>query len=145
MNLNLSDNELDFLVRAIVSNYGQLPKDYEQDIASKGVGEEIIGTIVMLDRKYKQAYLNAKKESSISEPINQKLFCGAGWVSGIVIAALHKRLMYAVKNLSAMQQNGIMGSEYDKQMEIECRTEIKSVVKDLMFAFDLSVEDILND
>ena len=66
MSLNFSSDELDFLIRAIVSNHGQLPKDYEQDIVSRGVS-------------------------------------------------------------------------------VECRTEIKSVIKDLMFALDLSIEDITND
>jgi len=145
MNIDLSDNEIDFLIRAIVSNYGQKSKDYGLDISSRGIGAEIIGKFVILNKKYRAIYSNARKDSEFFEPINNKLFCGSGWLSILHIAHLHKRLESAIDNLCTIQQNGGMGTEYDEQLEFKCRSEIKSIVKEIMFALDVSVKDIAND
>lgn len=144
MNIELNEKELEFLIRACVLNYAEQRGDFEKDIGDYGICEKLIQKLCAVGKstayKTRDDALNSKW--SEKEPLNKKLFLGAGWYSIIDINHLHKRLQYAVSILGGMQQNGGMGTEFDEQSNIEDKQTIKDVIKDMLMAFNLTVEDL---
>lgn len=142
MNVDLSEQEISFLMRALVNNYAEEHQDFDpKNISDTGVAGLLIGKLIHFKGAYK-AYVEARKEKYLQEPINEKLFMGTGNVSIVKANKLHKRLRFAYSELGGLEQNGGMGTEFDVQADVEGRQAIKDVIKDMLVAFDLKVEDL---
>ena len=64
------------------------------------------------------------------------IFMGAGGYSVALCNLLHARLDYALSELSGMQQNGGMGSEFDEASDINAKRIIHEVIDDIKVALD---------
>jgi hypothetical protein len=142
MKIDLNEREIEYLIRIINNNYGEKELDFDKDITSRGIGNSLVGKLICSsnDKNYR-LYEAAREHLTQDNQINKKLFMGTGWHSRILCNLLHKRLSFAFSELSAKQQNGGMGYEFDHDMNKKCEESIKNVIKDIMFAFDLSVKD----
>lgn len=143
--MKFSDKEVEFLIRALVSNYAEDERDFDpQDITDHGMAHQVLGELMATDqyRKGHQHYRQANKERCSGEAITKKLFMGSGNYSIVAKNKLHRRLEFAISELGALEQNGGMGTEFDIEMDKECRENIKNVIGDMMVAFGLTVEDL---
>lgn len=143
MKVELSDKEVEFLIRALCSNYAERESDFDEDITSGGITADLIGKLVSAaGDKGRAYYFAAKRDRCSNVPINKKLFMGAGWRSSVDAATLHKRLRFAMLQLSALEQNGGMGCPFDSLLHYDCIQDIKKVVKDILIAFGLQPDDL---
>lgn len=142
-NINLTDEQIEFLVRTCCASYAMDERDIrsENGIHST-IAAEVIGALLYQRKNFTSSFGSMMKQCSLSEPINKKLFMGAGNHSIIALNKLHKRLQYAAHQLGALEQNGGMGTEFDEKLEKDCKDDIVSVIKDIMYAFDISKEDL---
>ena len=142
MSLEFSEQEIKFLMRALVNNHAEDYGDFDsRNIADHGIAGLLIGKLIHAKGAW-EAYTNARKEKYLKEPISEKLFMGTGNVSIVRKNQLHKRLEFAISELGGLEQNGGMGTEFDTEMDIEGRQNIISVIKDMLVAFNLKTEDI---
>lgn len=137
MNIDLSDKEIEFLIRALVKNYAEEQSDFkENDIADYGISNLLIGKLVSRSNK-NDCYDLARQARYIENKLDKKLFMGCGNVSTVRKNDLHCRLEFAVSCLSAIEQNGGMGTEFDEAMDKECRQGIADVIDDMKIAFGI--------
>ena len=144
MKIELTDEQLDFLIRALVCNYGHQETDFKQgNIGDRGMGDLILGKLLALTGAYDD-WQKACKERYLKTSINKNgpISLGGGWYSLLGINACHKRLAFAFSELGGLQQNGGMGTEFDEKMDQECRKNIKEVLRELIRAFGMRVEDL---
>lgn len=143
MNIELTDREVEYLIRALVLNYADRQEDFHppDDITTRnGLGDSLISKLVRLSGKAYDAYVAVKNERySAKEPVSEKLFLGAGYHSILQKNQLHKRLEFAFSELGGIQQNGGQGTEFDKKMDKECSENIHSVLADIVYAFGYDV------
>lgn len=143
MKLELSDNEIEFLIRVLTSNHAEKDSDFESNIISGGISSLLIGKLVAISGSKGYNYFNSARDNRYEKtPVNEKLFMGSGWHSIVACNKLHKRLCYAFGQLSGLEQNGGMGYPFDEEMDKKFNQDIKDVLKDLLFAFDLTPDDL---
>lgn len=143
MNIELSDNEIKFLIRALVMNYADIEEDFvPDDISASNQNSAIIGKFLSGMAK-RDEYSKAKNNRYLKDRLPPKpLFLGAGWHSIIHTNMLHKRLQYAVSELGGNQQNGGMGSTFKYVEDQEATENIKNVLRDLITAFGMTTDDL---
>lgn len=142
--LKLTDKELNFMLRALICNYAEENEDFNNsnDIGCRnGVSDSILSKLFFAGCSHEDYYA-ARKFRYLKERINKTLFLGAGWHSMVAINNLHKRLNYAINALSGEQQNGGMGTEYDDHSGNEDNVIIRNVLKDIIFAFNMTPDDL---
>jgi hypothetical protein len=142
MTIDLSEDEIRFLMKVLVNNYAEDYEDFDpKNIGDRGTAGFLIGKFIHAKGAYK-TYIEVKKERYLREPINEKLFMGTGNVSLVKANKLHKRLQFAISELSGMEQNGGMGTEFDVEADIQSSNNIKDVIRDMLVAFNLKPEDL---
>ncbi len=136
MKFELDDKQIEFLIRTLMCSYGEREGDFDKkNICDRGLMGELLA---IFDRRCSiESFQDACNQRTLEVPIRQKLFMGAGWCSQVNANQLHRRLQYAVHELGALEQNGGQGTEFDEKMEQECRQNIKDVLEDIRFAFDI--------
>jgi len=135
--IDLTEEEVKFLIRALVSNYASDERDFDMtNIADSGVESVILGKLLS-SRDLMDTYDEARKEQTLKEPLNKRLFLGAGNHSIVFLNKLHKRLTYAAHELGGMEQNGGMGTEFDEAFQEDGEKNIKLVINDILIAFGL--------
>lgn len=80
-----------------------------------------------LDDEIRPAH-NDKRE------FHEVIFMGMGQYSGLLIDKLHNRLTFAIHQLGGEQQNGGMGTEYDRQSAAKATQAIDDVILDIIYA-----------
>lgn len=145
MKIELSDKEIDFLVRALVCNYGEKETDYEKDISNSGLSYELIGKFIFASNASSDIFYQARREEVCKDKTHKTAFMGHGWLSKIFTNLLHKRLHFAFHQLGMMEQNGGMGTDFDEKMQQECTQNIKDVLNDLIFAFGMTPQNLMDD
>lgn len=145
MIIDLTDDQCKYLIRLLVSNYADQLSDFSpNDIGDVGTKGLLIGKLAGPNRSYWEEYCKAKDNRYVSQPLTKPLFMGAGYISTVNLNQLHIKLASAASNLSAIEQNGGQGTEFDDVMDKECTTNIKQALKDIIAAFGYKPED-LND
>jgi hypothetical protein len=142
MKLELTDKQAVFLIKTLVQNYAEDAEDFDppENIGASSTGGFIIGKLCR-EIGY-EAYTKSRKERYLENPVNKKLFMGAGYHSKLLMNQLHRRLSFAFAQLSGLQQNGGMGYEFDDTFDKRGNQDIKDVLKDLLIAFNLTAEDL---
>lgn len=141
--MNFSEQELNFLIRAVVKNYAEDFEDFETpDITDIGVVGTLIPKLIWNHKNGYNIFLKSRKEKTLNKPIKEKLFMGSGYHSTVRKNNLHKRLEFAIHELGGMEQNGGMGTSFDEVFDAEGKQNIKEVVQDIMIAFGLTIEDL---
>lgn len=74
-----------------------------------------------------------------------EIFCGAGARSLLAVRTLHDRLDHGISCLSAIQQEGLQGSEFDPATVEQLRAEIDEVVFDIAAALGKGSESTGDD
>lgn len=146
MKVELSKEELLFLIKALVMTFAESAEDFNIEIIGgrSGTREGILGKLFQcLGREGRDYYKEASRSSTEKNRISSYLFMGNGNLSLVLRNRFFKRLNYAIHESGVIQQIGRMGihcyqKEYDK-----VKSDIALVVLDLMGALDISVEDIL--
>jgi hypothetical protein len=142
MKLELTDQEAEFLMRALVDNYAEDNQDFESDIVDAGTCGLLIGKLCR-ESKMIMAFRNARKNKfGFKDRITDYLFMGAGWHSCVAKNKLHKRIEYAVSVLGGLQQNGGMGTDFDEESDKQDKQALKEIALDVLTAFGLTVEDL---
>lgn len=144
MKIDLTNEEINFLYKALDCNYAEIENcnGHFNDSVPEIIKQKLIATFkidfnfLKNSRQYKYY-----KNNYFS---NNKLFLGSGIHSVNDVSIAHKRLAYAISNLSAIQQNGGMGTEFNDIMDKECTNNIKEALKDIIKAFGITPEE-LND
>ena len=141
MQIDLSDKEIKFLIRVLLQNYAEKQDDFVQgmNLSSHGSTSDLLNKIMYEDW---DAFKKAQKEKYLEEPVNEKVFMGSGAYSIDLMNRYHKRLAYAFCELGGDQQNGGMGSDYNQSEHDDAIKNIKDVIKDLLVAFNLSIDDL---
>jgi hypothetical protein len=141
--VEFSAKEIEFLIRALVSNYAEDESDFvsKYNISSQGISGELIGKLIKIIPSGIDIYHKARKSLSLNSSLNKKLFMGNGYHSIINANKLHRRLRFATNQLGGLEQNGGMGTEFDTDLDRECIIDIVNVVKDIMIAFGLTEKD----
>lgn len=143
MKIDLTEEQLHFLIRAVIQSYTEDTTDHvSADLTDQGVWGEVIGILTQAGDRSHKIYNQARQSRCLETPIRKSLFMGSGWYSTINANNLHKRLQFAVCELGSMQQNGGMGTEYLEQEDIDAKKNIKDVILDIMIAFDMKLEDL---
>lgn len=142
MNIDLDKKQIHYLLRVLVSNYAETIEDFDGDITDRGPSGLIIGKLAKVDRDVYAWYADAKRSNYLKEKLNKFLFMGAGNGSLVLLNDLHRRLNFAASQASGRQQNGGMGTEFDDAYEVKAKQDIVDVVKDMMIAFNISVDDL---
>jgi hypothetical protein len=140
MNVDLTEKEGKFILKLLKYNYAETEEDFE----GIGMGSEN-PVLKSLDRKLRKFEdYDEDRRSYLEERLTfGMLFCGAGYRTGIACNQMHKRLDYAIMTLGGMQQNGGMGSDFDEESDKQGHEDIKNVLKDLLIAFDISAEELI--
>lgn len=147
----LTEKQIEFLIRALVLNYAETSNDFKpNDIVSSGPASLLIGKMAQFmpdsgDEKYElcdKIYYAAEDSRYLKQKINKRLSMGAGNISTVALNNLHKRLNFAACQLAGREQNGGMGHEFDEKRDAEEKQDIIDVVKDIMIAFDLKIDDL---
>ncbi len=125
--MEFSPEERDLILRALINNYVETESDLKNNVA-----ENLIQKIIHLDQEYASTIL---VNENLAKPINEPIFLGNGIYSKLAENNLHKRLAYALEELSGMQQNGGMGFEFDQESFEQSRENIINVIKDIIVAF----------
>lgn len=144
MNIELTDKEVEFLMRVLLNNYAEEQQDFEQDnISDIGISAFLIGKLVAGKSNLRKLFYQIKDERFlVQDRITQYLFMGAGWHSLVAANNLHKRIRQAIYILGGMQQNGGMGTEFDEESEKQDKQSLKEIALDVLTAFGLTVEDL---
>ncbi len=143
--MKFSDEEIKFLIKVLVGNYAESETDFDgNNIGDTGMSGKLIGKLVLSsdDYQYMRYYNEQRKKRHEKSILNKRLFMGAGYHSLVNLNKLHRGLDFAASQLSGLEQNGGMGTEYDLQMEEQGVQNIKDVIKDIMLAFDIKSEDL---
>lgn len=145
MKIDLSNKEIEFLIRALVCNFAENRSDFNlENITDSGICGLLIGKLSLTPGNIKH-YNNVRIEKyNAKNKFGKKLFMGNGNHSTVDLNYLHKRLEFAVSSSSVMEQNGGMGEPFNQEMDLECKQNILNVIKDLILAFDVNIEDLLN-
>lgn len=145
MNIELTKDQAAFLIRALECNCAEEESDFDpKDLSDRGPGGLIIGQLVSKGGKeLMDVYYEARKNRIVKEPINKKLFMGVGYHSLCLLNQYHKALNYASYVLGGMEQNGGMGTEFDEQSEKEDDKKLKNILKDIVYAFGYSPQDLI--
>lgn len=142
MNIELTEKECIVLIKILLSNFADLGKDIYEDRCFVEKLMWKLGKLIKFcfddDLVRKQNYEESSKRLTFG-----KLFCGAGYHSQIACNQIHQRLNYAISTLSGAQQNGGMGSDFDEEEDKQSREDIKNVMKDLLIAFNISPEELI--
>lgn len=144
MNIELSDKQAEFLIRALVCNYGEKDTDFQENIADNGIGYEIIGKLAISSESLTNSFYQTEREKVYKDRINKKIFMGNGWHSKIDTNLLHKRLHFAFHELGIMEQNGGMGTVFDEELSDRNIKNIKSVLNDIIYAFGMTPKDLID-
>ena len=143
MNIDLSDKEAEFLLRALINNYAEDYQDFEQNISDTGICGLLIGKFISKNYNLMSSFRRAREDKfGEKERIKNLLFMGTGWHSIIMKNKLHKRLEFAVGQLGGIQQNGGMGTEFDEELDVQAKQDIKFVLQDMLIAFGLTPDDL---
>lgn len=142
MKIDLSDQEIEYLLRVLVLNYADREEDIQPDILNPPKIRESLLSKLLNDNNFYLYPSIHKEQFSAKDSINLKLFMGTGWHSVVEANKLHKRLEFAISQLGGEQQNGGMGTEYDEQSAKVADEDIKSVLRDIIFAFGYKPEDL---
>ena len=141
--IDLTDEQCDYLMRILINNYGSINEDYANYTSYDEPSNHLIELLVSKNIELQKSLHKIRDlKFKMKESLNTKLFCGAGFHSSLMINDLHKRLEYAVCMLSGMQQNGGQGTEFDKNYDKEAKQSLINFIKDMMFAFDVSMDDL---
>ncbi len=144
--LNLTDKEIEVLVRVLKNNFAEEPSDFELGDRSESHVTSILDKLMNVSA-HAENYFDELNQNRKSEPIRKwpflkTLFLGSGWHSIICCNLLHKRLQHAFSVLGGMQQNGGQGTEFDEQSDKEDKQAIKDVLNELLWAFNLVPDDL---
>lgn len=144
MNIELTEEQAAFLIRTLECNCAEEESDFDPKmLGDRGPGGLIIGQLVRGGKNLMDVYYEARKNRIIKEPINKKLFMGAGYHSLCLLNKYHKSLNYAAYILGGMEQNGGMGTEFDDQSEKKDNQKLKNILKDIISAFGYSPQDLI--
>lgn len=143
MQIDLDDKEVEFILRCLMLQYAEDHDDFSGDISSNGLSYKLFGKIIRQSKMdFDDAYKMIRNLRVLKTSIGEYLFMGAGYHSTILLNKLHKRLSYAGYVLGGMQQNGGQGSEFDEASDKEDKQSLIDIVKDMLVAFGLTVEDL---
>ena len=149
MKIELTDKEVEYLARLLELNYADRPEDFpsDHDLGTPNPSYNSLFSKLMhaAHKTFQSTWREVRKERfSLKENCfeTKRLFLGAGYHTSFQIAQLHKRLAFAASELGGEQQNGGMGTEYDEQSGKEAKENIKSVLRDIIHAFDYKPEDL---
>ncbi len=143
MKLELTDQEADFLMRALVNNYAEGQEDFKGDGRCYGTCQALIDKLWHDNTKLFKVFEKARKDKWAKENrITKYLFMGNGWHSLVEGNKLHKRIDCAINMLGGMQQNGGMGTEFDEESDKKGKQTLKEIALDVLTAFGLTVEDL---
>ncbi len=138
--------QITFLLKGLYSNYVIEEEDQEDPFGGTRSPDLLTMPLMLaagLDPHSFYEIRNQKYCKDILYPDNTKpIFLGAGNFSVRDAAMLHQRLSFALSELSGEQQNGGMGTEYNKQSGKEAEQNIKDVLRDLIHAFGYSAADL---
>lgn len=135
MKLELSDDEVKYLIKSLIFSYAES----EEDLGKENIKQDLIDKLIFSSKVGYKEFTNIKK-FNFKSTLKNKLFLGAGFHSIIDCNNLHKRLDYAISELCGNQQNGGMGSEFSVEDDLEARNSIKQVIEDIILAFDMEKE-----
>src|SRR5580765_3081407 len=102
MKVELSKDEVSFLIRTLVMNYAENEEDFDPSNIACSNERSPIGKLLFTSQA---EYSKAKSERHLEERLPpRKLFLGSGWHSIVHVNRLHKRLQFAVSELGGNQQ-----------------------------------------
>lgn len=142
MKIEFDESQLDYLLRVLNNNYADTAADFNADITGQSPSDLLVGKIITQYRDGYDAYDSARKSRYLKEKLNKFLFMGNGNQSLSLLNDLHRRLNFAASESSGRQQNGGMGTEYEKAYEVAAKKNIIDVIKDMMVAFNISSTDL---
>ncbi len=143
MKLELTDQEANFLMRALVHNYAEDQEDFKGDGRCYGTCQGLIDKLWHDNYKLFKVFEQSRKDKWAKENrITDYLFMGSGEFSIVKKNQLHKRIEQAVSVLGGMQQNGGMGTDFDEESDKQDRQALKEIALDVLTAFGLTVEDL---
>lgn len=143
MNIDLTEKEIKLLYKALISNYAEDKSDFEEITNETKSDYDNLEYKILLKLgfesfEFEKNCRKLKKELR-KIPIDRfPLFCGAGIHSRLYINKMHHRLDNAICYFGGSQQGG------DEEEWIQTNKEIKKVLQDLIYAFDLTPEEIVN-
>ncbi len=143
---SLTEDEEKYLLRSLILNYADNLDDFDREDISKGnnVKENLIGRLIRRSDINREFYSKIRRQQySSKESLKNRLFMGAGYHSLVQKNNLHERLEFAASELCGLQQNGGQGTTFDQEMDKECKDNIKSVLKDIIYAFNIPVEELV--
>ena len=138
MNIDLSKEEIEFIIRALVCSYAEKDSDYKsEELTTSGPAGFLIGKLCCT-RDFHRAYNEARNEKySQKASLNKELFLGNGWHSQVDCNNLHKRLEAAFAAYGIIEQNGGMETQFNDKLDRECKKTLLDFVKDILVAFNL--------
>ena len=141
---DFTDEEVAYLVRLLVFNYADTQEHYSGNISeSNKLSDSILSKCIYRSYSNRELWSELRKERRSSEErLDIKLFMGAGYHSTVQVNELHKRLAYAVYQLGGLQQSGGQGTDPDVDLDDKAERDIKFVLKDIIFAFGYTLEDL---
>lgn len=145
MKLDFTEKEIEFLIRAVVCNYAEQDSDFKGDISDNGPSNMVIGKLVGGSEHFENVYYDARKQRLAKDMVNKNVFMGNGWHSTVDVNTFHKRLTFAFCELSIIEQNGGMGTEFDEKLNDRNLKNIKDVLKDIVIAFDMIPQHLMDN
>jgi len=146
MNIDFSQKELRFLIKALVMTYAEDYYDFDLDHAGGfGVRLDILGKIIsQLKREGREYFNEVSKLSSNKSRFTSYLFMGANKYSTVQMNLLFRRIRFAINEISAMQQMGGMGTNFDQDEYDKAKSNVTLVVLDVMEALGVTPKDVLD-
>lgn len=141
MKIELSEEELEFLIRVLRNNYGENETDFNEDIFSNGINDLLLGKLISGSRCGIEYFNTTRTHRLLDTSLNQFIFWGNGWKSKVLGNKLHKRLAYAFNVQSGMQQNGGMGASFNEESDKKDKISLYLVIKDIMTALGVTLEE----
>lgn len=146
MKIELTDEQIEFLIRSVVLSYAEKDSDFKSnDIVDNGPSGRIIGKLVSNLERFEDAYYDARKQRFVTDRVNKNIFMGNGWRSTVAANILHKRLAFALGELSVIERNRDMGTMFDEDLNKRNIKNIKDVLNDIIFAFNLTPKDLMTE
>lgn len=145
MKIELTEKQVEFLIRALIYNFGATQEDYcGENITESNVGDFVLGKLAQSSGSSFAYFENIMGEQFKKKPLpDRRLFMGAGYHSILHFNDLCKRLKYISGVLGGKEQNGGMGTIFDEKSDSEDEKEIKDSLREIILAFGYTPKDLL--
>ncbi len=142
MKVELTEKQVNFLIRAALNSYAEKDSDFDIDLDSGGIAFDAARALVACGgASALETFQSARVGAAEPAPIYKRLFMTGGWLSKVAANRLHRRLQFAMQQQANLERSGTLGPELDSPEDKVARINIRRVIVDLMLAFDLNIED----